>query len=143
MKMNNKGFTLIEVLLSLIILVVAIVSINAAFKQFVMYKSKMDKYKNIYMTTLSIKDMILSKKLSENTAGSGELNGIKYSYKVSLLAKGFNVESDTESSSIGKGNYEIFLYKIDLKVGSRNYVLYKTQFKKVNDFEINIPAKRK
>ncbi len=143
MKMNNKGFTLIEVLLSLIILVVAVVSINAAFKQFVMYRSKMEKYKNIYMTTLSIKDMILSKKLSENTAGSGELNGIKYSYKVSLLAKGFNVESDTESSSIGKGNYEIFLYKIDLKVGNKNYILYKTQFKKVNDFEFNIPAKRK
>ncbi len=143
MKMNNKGFTLIEVLLSLIILVVAIVSINAAFKQFVMYKSKMDKYKNIYMTTLSIKDMIISKKLTENTAGSGELNGIKYSYKVSLAAKGFTVESDTETSSIGKGNFELYLYKIDLKVGNKKYTLYKTQFKKVKEFEFQIPHKRR
>lgn len=143
MKMNNKGFTLIEVLLSLLILVVAIVSINASFKQFVMYKSKMDKYKNLYMTTLSIKDKILSQKLTDNLAGSGELNGIRYSYKVSLAAKGYNIESDTETSTIGKGKFEIYLYKIDLKVGNKNYTLYKTQYKKVRDFEFKIPPKRR
>ncbi len=143
--MNNRGFTLIEVLLSLIILTVAVVSINAAFKQFTVYKSRFNKYKNIYMTTLSIKDLIESKKLSNNMTGSGKLNGLKYKYRVSLVAKGNTVSTDEESQgSIGKGNFELYLYKIDLQVENKKYSFYKTEYKKVKNFEfenIKIPGK--
>ncbi len=139
MSRNNKGFTLIEVLLSLIILTVAITSINIAFKQFTTYKQRVDKYKNIYLTTLSIKDMIESKNLSDGLAGSGELNGLKYSYTVKLIDKGANITGySEETKTIEEGSFEVYLYKINLKVENREYSFYKTQYKKVKS--VGIPG---
>jgi prepilin-type N-terminal cleavage/methylation domain-containing protein len=140
MKKNNSGFTLIEVLLSLIILTVAIVTINAAFKQFVEYKAKMEKYKNIYLTTLSIKDMIETKELSNGLSEAGELNGLKYKYSVKLVAKGKNTVSSEDVESKGKtaegGSFEIFLYKITLEVENRKYEFFKLQYKKIKGLDI-------
>lgn len=140
MKKNNSGFTLIEVLLSLIILTVAIVTINAAFKQFVEYKAKMEKYKNIYLTTLSIKDMIETKELSNGLSEAGELNGLKYKYSVKLVAKGKNTVSSEDIESRGKtaegGSFEIFLYKITLEVENRKYEFFKLQYKKIKGLDI-------
>ncbi len=140
MKKNNSGFTLIEVLLSLIILTVAIVTINAAFKQFVEYKAKMEKYKNIYLTTLSIKDMIETKELSNGLSEAGELNGLKYKYSVKLVAKGKNTVSSEDVESRGKtaegGSFEIFLYKITLEVENRKYEFFKLQYKKIKGLDI-------
>ncbi len=135
---KNKGFTLIEVLLSLIILTVAIVSVNAAFKQFVEYKSKMEKYKNIYMTTLSIKDMIESKELKNGYTETGELNGLKYKYSVELIASKRNVTSSEDienQEQLEEGSFEVYLYKITLHIDNKKYEFYKTQYKKVINLE--------
>ncbi len=133
MKNNQKGFTLIEVLIATLILAVSIISVNAAFKQFSVYKQKMDKYKNIYTTTLSLKDKIENENLKDNLQEKGVLNGLEYSYKVKLISKMRNLSlEETEGNT---GNFEIYLYKIELTVGSRNYSFFKTQYVKLSGFE--------
>jgi len=132
MKINQKGFTLIEVLIATLILAVSIISVNAAFKQFATYKQKMDKYKNIYVTTLSLKDMIESKNLKDNMQDKGTMNGLEYSYKVKLVNKMRN--HSLEETEGNTGNFEIYLYKIHLTVGNREYNFFKTQYIKLNEF---------
>jgi len=131
---KNKGFTLIEVLLSLIILTVAIVSVNAAFKQFVNYKQKLEKYKKIYRTTLAIKDYIESKELVDGVTEYGELNGMKYSYSVKLVSKNRNFEEGEASRGGNTGDYELYLFKVTLDVEGRIYQFYETRYKKLRGF---------
>ena len=132
---KNKGFTLIEVLLSLIILTVAIVSVNAAFKQFVTYKEKFNKYKRIYRTTLSIKDMIDNKELVDGDTYYGELNGMKYEYTVHLVRKNRNFEEGEVSRGGNTGDFEIYLFRVDLDVEGKKYSFYETKFKRIKAFK--------
>ncbi len=132
---KNSGFTLIEVLLSLIILTVAIVTINIAFKQFTTYKIKFDKYKKIYRTTLSIKDMIETKELVDGLKEYGELNGLHYQYSVKLVNKNRNFEEGEASIGSNIGDFEIYLFKITLLVEGRKYEFYETRYKKIKTFK--------
>ncbi len=132
MKINKNGFTLIEVLIATLILAVAIISVNAAFKQFSVYKQKMDKYKNIYTTTLSIKDMIESKELKDNMQDKGIMNGLNFSYKVKLVSK--NRNHSLEEGEGNTGAFEIYLYKIDLTIENKEYTFFKTQYRKLKEF---------
>ncbi len=136
MKINKNGFTLIEVLIATLILAVAIISVNAAFKQFSVYKQKMDKYKNIYTTTLSIKDMIESKELKDNMQDTGIMNGLNFSYKVKLVSK--NRNHSLEEGEGNTGAFEIYLYKINLTVENKEYTFFKTQYRKIIPSEGNL-----
>jgi len=127
--MKNRGFTLIEVLVSTVILAVAVISVSAAFKQFAEYRMKAEKYKNLYMTVLSLKDMIESKPLKNRQYGDGKINGLRYNYRVSLVSKGRSLTIEGEQSS-----FEIYLYRIDLSVEGRTYSFYKTLYKKTGSF---------
>ncbi len=133
MKINQKGFTLIEVLIATLILAVSIISVNAAFKQFAVYKQKMEKYKQIYTTTLSLKDLIENKELKDNLQENGVLNGLKYSYKVKLINKIRN--HSLEETEGNTGNFDIYLYKIYLTVENKEYEFFKTKYKKLSEFE--------
>ena len=136
MKINKNGFTLIEVLIATLILAVAIISVNAAFKQFSVYKQKMDKYKNIYTTTLSIKDMIENKELKDNMQDTGIMNGLNFSYKVKLVSK--NRNHSLEEGEGNTGAFEIYLYKINLTVENKEYTFFKTQYRKIIPSEGNL-----
>jgi prepilin-type N-terminal cleavage/methylation domain-containing protein len=130
---NQKGFTLIEVLIATLILAVSIISINAAFKQFSVYKQKMDKYKKIYITTLSLKDMIENEDLKDNIQESGILNGLKYSYKVKLINKIRN--HSLEETEGNTGDFEIYLFQITLNIDNKEYRFFKTKYVKVSGFQ--------
>ena len=136
MKINKNGFTLIEVLIATLILAVAIISVNAAFKQFSVYKQKMNKYKNIYTTTLSIKDMIENKELKDNIQDTGIMNGLNFSYKVKLVSK--NRNHSLEEGEGNTGAFEIYLYKINLTVENKEYTFFKTQYRKIIPSEGNL-----
>ncbi len=136
MKINKNGFTLIEVLIATLILAVAIISVNAAFKQFSVYKQKMNKYKNIYTTTLSIKDMIENKELKDNIQDTGIMNGLNFSYKVKLVSK--NRNRSLEEGEGNTGAFEIYLYKINLTVENKEYTFFKTQYRKIIPSEGNL-----
>lgn len=132
--MTNKGFTLIEVLISLFILVVAAVTVNAAFKQFTVYKSKTKHYENHYITVLSLKDMIENQDLAEKQNRVGKLNGLDYKYEVIEIDKRRNyMPGETEEIGGNNGAFELTLFKIRLSVEDKEYEFYKTLYKKLFD----------
>ena len=45
---NHKGFTLVEVLVATLIMVMSIVTVTAAIRQFVIHREKLHSYEQIY-----------------------------------------------------------------------------------------------
>jgi prepilin-type N-terminal cleavage/methylation domain-containing protein len=131
--MNKKGFTLVEVLIATFILSIAIMSMSAAFKQFFSYKERFEKYKNFYVSVLSIVDEISEKDLEEKPAGEGEINQLYFQYKTILVAKkrNFSFDAEFDLASTNQGPFEMRLYKVELNVGNKKFEFFTTQYKKL------------
>ena len=80
LKKNNSGFTLIEVLVATLIMVMSIVTVTAAIRQFAIHREKLKSYERIYSTVLSLRARIMNDTLKEDTKDSGTFNGLNYSY---------------------------------------------------------------
>ena len=128
---NRNGFTLIEVLIATVILVIAIVTASAALKQFTITRERLKSYEHLYTTALSVKDLILNDKLSNGLEKSGTLNGLDYRYECSLQQSAKNyVYGEDEASSGNWGAYTILLYKVTLTLSGKTFEIYKTDYKK-------------
>lgn len=128
---RNSGFTLVEVLIATLIMVVSIVTVTAALRQFTITRDKLSQYEQLYTTTLSVRDKIMGEVLSDNLGGNGTLNGLAYRYTCHLeqSANNYIVGLD-EVQSGNSGSFVILLYKVRLDVGGKNFEFYKTQYKK-------------
>jgi prepilin-type N-terminal cleavage/methylation domain-containing protein len=78
--MNCKGFTLLEVIIAMVVLVAAVISFGAAYNMYVNAYYRQELYQDVYITSLSLKNIIEVKKLTDEPDGSGVLNGFSYSY---------------------------------------------------------------
>ncbi len=127
----NNGFTLIEVLISTLILFIVIATLSVAFKQYSAYRLKQQKYEIIYMSVLSLKDKFANEDLSRTKQVSGTINGLKYSAVVSVVQSKRNfVYGVIPKESGNKGMFLVTLYKIVLHIAGRSYVFYQTQYRK-------------
>ncbi len=130
MRLNN-GFTLIEVLVSTLILFIVIATLSVAFKQYTAYRLKQQKYEMIYISVLSLKDKFANEDLSKIKNVNGEINGLKYRASISIVQSKRNfVYGITPKESGNKGMFLVTLYKIVLKIAGRSYVFYQTQYRK-------------
>jgi prepilin-type N-terminal cleavage/methylation domain-containing protein len=128
---NDKGFTLIEVLISTLILALAILTVNGAFKQFVAYQGKMARYENLYTSVLSIRDQIASSPLVDGAEGRGSINGVAYEFRVVEKARRRNFEVDMLAEAPDtRGSFELTLFQITLTVDGRDFEFLQTRFKK-------------
>ena len=130
--MSNKGFTLIEVLVATIILFFSILTVNAAYKQYASYKLKQQKYEDIYTASVSLMNKIEGKNINLFGLNEGEINGIKYSLTIKPVASKRNFAFDLNSNKYrNMGRFLITLYKIEIKMANRTFVLYKTGYRKI------------
>jgi len=109
---KRRAFTVVEILISMLILFTAVVFVNMTMKAYNNYQRKSKVYQNIYITTLSIKDWL---KTQDMTKGSykGEINGLHYVAKITPFLQKKNYD-ETMLGSGNIGNFMITLYKIKL-----------------------------
>ncbi len=130
--MSNKGFTLIEVLVASIILFLSILTVNAAYKQYVSYKTKQQKYENIYIAAISLMNEIEGENISQLEAKKREINGLKYTLSIQSIASKRNYAIGLETNQTkNNGLFLITLYKITIKMENRTFVLFKTEYQKI------------
>jgi len=137
--MNNKAFSLIEVLIAIFILSTSVIIISVVLKQFFEYKNKLNKYQLMYITTVSLIDKLSVEDLLKNPSSQGELNGLKYRYKTTIIERKTNAYSYIEENPENQakiGNFEIILFKIDLWIENKKFEFFKTQYKKVSEYPI-------
>ena len=135
----KKGFTIIEILIAMMILFVAIGFVNITIKAFNNYQRKSEVYQNLYITALSLKDLMDTKPLDKTNSYRGILNGIDYLISIKEISRQKNYIIDLEQG-VGKndGNFFITLYKLDMKLSYKSkvkhYIFYLTREKIIHIF---------
>lgn len=114
-----------------LIMVVSIVTVTVALRQFSINREQLRRYEQLHTTTLSLRDKIMGETLTDNRQDKGSLNGLDYSYSCRLEQSANNyIYGENEGMSGNKGPYLMMLYKVSLEVGGKNFEFYKTQFAK-------------
>lgn len=112
-------------------MVVSIITVTAAMRQFSINREKLGQYEHLYTTTLSLRDKITGETLTDGRSGSGNMNGLDYRYSCRLEQSANNYVFGEEPESGGnKGQFLIMLFKVTLDVGGKKFEFYKTQYKK-------------
>ena len=127
---RNYGFSLIEVLVATILLTMSILVSTIAYKQYISAFEKQKKIERIYITALSLLNMVKKSNITPFYKKSGRLNGFAYK----ITAKRVVAKRNYEYFSIhpgNKGRFLVSLYKINLLIGDREFVFFKTQYKKL------------
>ena len=128
---NHKGFTLVEVLIATLIMVMSIVTVTAAIRQFAVHREKLRSYEQLYTTVLSLRDRIMNDTLRDDLRESGTLNGLAYSYQSRLVESANNYVLGEEDNQGGNnGPFNVTLFEVNLAVEGKNVQFYKTQYKK-------------
>ena len=132
---DNKGFTLIEVLIATLIMVMSIVTVTAAIRQFAIHREKLRSYEQLYTTVLSLRDRIMNDTLIDNASETGSLNGLAYRSQCRLVesANNYVLDSEDPGRNGNTGAFTIMLFKVTLVVEGKNVEFYKTQFQKHSD----------
>ncbi len=129
---SDKGFTLIEVLIASIILFLSIVTVSLAYRQYINYKLKQEKYEKIFISALSLMSKIESEDLDKLTNRSGTINGLKYHITIRKVASKRNyVYGLTESTSGNIGPFLLTLFRVRIDISNKSFVLYITSYRKL------------
>ncbi len=129
---SSKGFTLIEVLIAFIILMISISVATAAYKEYRIVVQKQKKAERMFIAAISLMNKLKSMKVNlRMNEQEGKFNGLSYKIKVKRIAAKRNYIYFFNKRG-NKGNFLITLYKITLTVGNKNFILYKTQFQRLH-----------
>lgn len=130
LSVNNKGFTIVEVLISLVIITATVVTVNIAYKIYAGRLKTLHKYEKQYNTVLSIKDHLSIQEFSHKAHYNAEFNQLKYKADVQLIEKKKTLAYDEETHQYtNSGMHELSLFKVDLQVEGQSYTFYKTQYR--------------
>jgi len=130
MKKNRSAFAIIEVLVAFIILTTAMSLLTYAQKNFNTNINRLNKYENLYITVLSLKNKIdVELKLGDKMHYAGKLNGYNYAINLKKIQQGRNIISDDMSKFTNTGPHIYTLYKvtINLKNIAKKYSFYKVK----------------
>jgi len=130
----KKGFTVIEILISMMILFIAIGFVNISIKAFNNYQRKSTVYQNFYITALSLKDWISTEKLDKKVY-TGKMNGLLYKIKVKKIISKNNYRYSFDTVGGNDGDFLITLNQINLQLKDKNreksYTFFLTTQKRV------------
>lgn len=134
--MKRNAFMTVEVLISLVIISMGVLTITSALKTLYTATDKQKHYEQAAIALLSIKDTLGSIDFEKQKHIKETLNGWNYTIDAQQIAsRRTYVIGDVEEMSGNKGRYESLLYKISITLKddllSKNYTLYQTRYKKL------------
>ncbi|CAA6813821.1 MAG: Unknown protein [uncultured Sulfurovum sp.] len=118
----------VEVLISIFILFL-VVTLSATSSKFLnQILKQQERYKTLYSTVFSIKDSISNNICREKNTIRGEMRGLEYIAKCTLLKeeRGFQKDYDFENNKEISGNIGLYvfgLYEVELEIVKYNYKL--------------------
>lgn len=116
----KKGFTVIEILMSMMILFSAIVLVNMSIQTYNDFQRKSIKYQNFYTTALSLKDWISMEPLNK-TFLEGSLNNLNYRFDIKKVKELKNYNFTMEVGYGNNGSYLISLYEINMHISNKTH----------------------
>ncbi|MEA2019439.1 MAG: hypothetical protein U9N59_13455 [Campylobacterota bacterium] len=129
----KKSMITIEILVSLLILFLVIVTSTTSIKFFQTVNKQKSNYEDQYIAVLSLKDKLSSSICISKFKEEGIWNGFGYTAictktnELKSFKKGFDI--DEPSGNIG--NYMMNLYTVKLVIENKNYSYYITHGKKL------------
>lgn len=135
--MKRNAFMTIEVLISLVIISMGVLTITSALKTLYSSTDKQKHYEEVSNTLLSLKDTLSGIDFEKQNHIEGKLNGWNYSIGIEEVASRRTfVISDVAEFTGNKGPFNVLLYKIILIVHdnslSKTYTLYQTRYKRIS-----------
>ena len=132
--MKRTAFMTIEVLISLVIISMGVVTVTSALKTFYAAAHKQDHYEEALTTLYSLNDMINKIDFEKQKQIEGVLNGWKYSIKAEQInIRRTYVSNDLVELSGNIGRYNVILYKVIMTISNngltKTYTLYRTRTK--------------
>lgn len=115
----RKAFSIIELLISMVILFGTIVFMNMTIKTYNDYERKSQIYQNVYISTLSMKDWLT---LQDFTKQNYEktINDVKFKASITSLKAERNHIFHGELGHGNFGDFLVTLYQVNLVVQYRN-----------------------
>ncbi len=117
----KKAFVTIEAVIAFVILTFAILTTVSSVRTLNLYQKRKSSYENLFITVLSIKDLIKNENFEKKRKFSGVLNGFDYNATVKIEDRKHNMVMD-EFFGYSPGTYQVTLYKVLLEVRKKNLI---------------------
>jgi len=136
--MKRTAFMTVEVLISLVIISMGVLTITSALKTLYAATDKQKHYEQAAIVLFSLKDTLRSIDFEKQKHIKGRLNGWNYTINAEQIVSRHNytIDPDSELLSGNNGPHTILLYKITLAVNddilSKQYTLYESRYKTKN-----------
>ena len=129
---NKNAFLTIEVLISMVIVFLAILTLTSSIKSDILFTKKIHFYEKIYITTLSAQNMIKHSKFESSKITKdfhplkirkNKINGFTIKAKVKKIKELRNYVDNFFDAKLSKNNgSNIFiLYKVKLEISEENF----------------------
>lgn len=122
MNKSHKAFTVIEILIAMLILFTAITFSAISIKAFNTYQRQSERYQDLYITALSLKEEMFSLSEFQKMEYNGLLNGLRYSIEIKELIKKRNYLLGQDGIGRNNGNFMITLYSLTIILTQKNRV---------------------
>jgi len=118
---KRKAFTVIEILIAMMVLFTAITFSSISIKAFNTYQRQSERYQDLYVTALSLKEEMSSFSQFEKSVYKGILNEINYEIGIKKLIEKRNYIVSPDGIGRYDGDFLITLYRLQMKLtqGSR------------------------
>ena len=140
MKNNKNGFVTIEILVAMVIGFLAIIMLTTSIKTLQKVGMQQELYQDLYISVLSIKNIIRVKECMNNPTLNGEINGFKYTIKCrEIKAQKNYIDSMNpityQPNGGNKGIFMIYLFRVDIDIQKygldKSYSFYQSEQKRL------------
>ncbi len=129
----KKSMITIEILVSMLILFLVIVTSTTSIKFFQTVNKQKSNYEDKYIAVLSLKDKLSSTICISKFQDEGLWNAFQYRATCEKMQelKSFDKSFGSYKTSGNTGNYLMHLYKVRLSIQNKHYSYYVTQGEKL------------
>ena len=136
----KKAFVTIEILVAMVIGFMAIIMLTSSIKSLQKVSIQQELYQDLYISVLSIKNIIKAKECMNNPTLSGEINGFKYNIKCREIKAQKNYIENLNPITFqdeggNKGIFMIYLFRVDIDIQKngldKTYSFYQSEQKRL------------